>query len=208
MITLDINSNYCDRGGGIRTYHQAKIAWFNRQPGHRYYFVVPGPRHAVRRVGRRVVRIEVYGLPIGSGYRLMLDYPRVGRLIRRLRPAVVEAGDPFFTGLFCLLLGRLGQIRGRLSAFYHSDPVETWAVTWANRGRARGGRRLLAAAIGWLFYRLQRTYDVTIVTSRAMQRHLAERGVARLKRIPLGVDRLFFADEPSPATVPRRRARF
>ncbi len=33
MITLDINSNYCDRGGGIRTYHQAKIAWFNRHRG-------------------------------------------------------------------------------------------------------------------------------------------------------------------------------
>jgi hypothetical protein len=64
MITLDVNSNYCDRGGGIRTYHQAKIAWFNRQAGHRYYLVVPGPRYSVRRVGRLVVRVEVFGRAI------------------------------------------------------------------------------------------------------------------------------------------------
>ncbi|HEX4146098.1 MAG TPA: glycosyltransferase [Pirellulales bacterium] len=201
MITLDVNSNYCDRGGGIRTYHQAKIAWFNRQPGHRYYLVVPGPRAAVRRVGRRVVRIEVYGLPLGSGYRLMLDYPRVGRLIRRVRPELVEVGDPFFTGWFCLLLGRLGQIRCRVSAFYHSDPIETWVVRWANRGRLRGLKRPLAATAGRLFYRLQRAYDVTIVTSRAMQGHLAARGVTRLERIPLGVDRTFFAEPNEAATT-------
>jgi len=202
LITLDINSNYCDRGGGIRTYHQAKIAWFNRQPGHRYYFVVPGPRSSARRVGRRVVRIEVYGLPLGLGYRLMLDYPRVGRLLRRLRPDLVEVGDPFFTGLFCLLLGRLGRIGGRVSAFYHSDPIETWLVPWANRGSLRGLKRLLAAGVGRLFYRLQVAYDVTIVTSRTMEQHLAGRGVARLKRIPLGVDRLFFAGEEQARSAP------
>ena len=100
----------------------------------------------------------------------------------------------------------MGQVRGRVSAFYHSDPVETWAVPWANRGRARACRRLLAAAAGWLFYRIQRAYDVTIVTSRAMERHLAGRGVTRLARIPLGVDRLFFADEQRPpAEQPARR---
>lgn len=199
MITLDINSNYCDRGGGIRTYHQAKIAWFNGQPGHRYYLVVPGPRHAVRRVGS-VVRIEVYGLPLGSGYRLMLDYLRVGRVLKRIEPDLVEVGDPFFTGLFCLALSRLGQIRGWVSAFYHSDPVETWVVPWARRG-FHGFRRPLAAAVGRLFYRIQRAYEVTIVTSRAIEGHLAGRGVSRLKRIPLGVDRVFSAGEHDPAAI-------
>jgi glycosyltransferase involved in cell wall biosynthesis len=133
----------------------------------------------------------------------MLDYPRVGRLIRRLRPELVEAGDPFFTGLFCLLLGRLGQIRGRVSAFYHSDPIETWIVPWAGRGRFGRLKRPLAAAVGWLFYRLQRAYDVT---SRAMQRHLAGRGVTRLERIPLGVDRMFFAAQGEAAAAPEAAA--
>ena len=88
-----------------------------------------------------------------------------------------------------------------MSAFYHSDPVETWVVPWASRGSARGCRRLLAAAAGWLFYRIQRAYDVTIVTSRAMEGHLAGRGVSRLERIPLAVDQLFFASEQSPAAT-------
>src|ERR1700733_776323 len=143
MITLDINSNYCDRGGGIRTYHQAKIAWFLRQRPPRYYLVVPGPRFAVRRIGRQVVRIEVFGLPLGAGYRLLIDYPRVGKILRRLAPDLVEVGDPVISGLFCLAQRRLGRLKSGLSAFYHSDLVETWVVPWANRGPLRPPRRWL-----------------------------------------------------------------
>ncbi len=92
------------------------------RPGRRYPHLSPGqdrlvqpaagppllfgrPRAAdsVRRVGRRVVRIEVYGLPLGSGYRLMLDYPqrRPGASPSAARPG--RSRRPVdFTGLFCL----------------------------------------------------------------------------------------------------------
>ena len=154
MIALDINSNYSDAGGGIRTYHRAKVAWFNGQRRHRYYLVVPGPRTAVRRLGPRSVRIDVYGLPLGGGYRLMLDYWRVLLVLRRLRPHIVEAGDPFLTGVFCLTLGRLLGFGRRLAAFYHSDPIETHVAPWAARGRHRGWRGWVARLAGGLFYRL------------------------------------------------------
>jgi alpha-1,6-mannosyltransferase len=201
MITLDINSNYCDRGGGIRTYHQAKIAWSDRQRGHRYYLVVPGPRPAVRRIGRRVVRIEVYGIPLGSGYRLLIGYPRVAGILRRLQPDVVEVGDPVLSGLFCLLLRWLGRLHCHLSAFYHSDLIETWVVPWAARGRLRGCRRWLAATLGKLFYRLQRGYDTTIVASRTIEKHLNSKGVSRVERFPLGVDQLFFGSAQDSAAI-------
>jgi alpha-1,6-mannosyltransferase len=61
-----------------------------------------------------------------------------------------------------------------------------------------------AAAVGRLFYRLQRGYDTTIVTSQTMQTHLAARGVTRLARVPLGVDPIFF-NATVAATKPARR---
>ena len=39
-----------------------------------------------------------------------------------------------------------------------------------------------------------------------MERHLAGRGVTGLQRIPLGVDRLFFAAEHEPANASEARA--
>jgi alpha-1,6-mannosyltransferase len=44
---------------------------------------------------------------------------------------------------------------------------------------------------GDLFYRLQRLYDATIVTSRTMENHLRAKGVGRLERVPLGADPAF-----------------
>ncbi len=199
MIVLDINSNYSDSGGGIRTYHRAKIAWFNRQSQHRYYLIVPGAKHSVRRTGKRSVRIEVFGLPLGGGYRLLLDFWRVLLILRRLRPQVVEAGDPFLTGIFCLAYRRFRFGRHRLAAFYHSDPIETWVVPWARRGWKHGWRSWLAQLAGGVFYRLQRCYDVTVVTSRAMEQHLRARGVGRLVRKPFGSDPVFFAPPESVA---------
>jgi alpha-1,6-mannosyltransferase len=198
MITLDINTNYSDRGGGIKTYHQAKIAWFNRQREHRYYLIVPGPKHGVRRLGPRAVRIEVFGPSVGSGYRFLLDFWRVLRIIRRLQPAHVEAGDPLLTGLFCLAIYRFGLMRGRLTAFYHSDPIETWVVPCSRRPGARGLRRVVARLAGRLFYAAQRRYPATIVTSRAMEEHLRSNGVERLVRKPLGADPVFFAPTLAP----------
>ncbi len=164
---------------------------------------MPGAKHSVRRVGARAVRIEVFGLQLGGGYRLMLDYLRVLLVLRRLRPQIVEAGDPFLTGIFCLAIGRL--FRHRLAALYHSDPIETWVVPWAGRGFKHGWRAWLASLASRVFYRLQRRYEVTIVTSRAMENHLRARGVRRLVRKPLGSDPVFFApsrSRPEPSTGP------
>ena len=160
----------------------------------------------MRRVGRRVVRIEVYGLPLGSGYRLLLDYPRVGE---HPPPRAARTGRSRRSVVFGSVLpgccaGWAG-LSGRLSAFYHSDLVETWVVPWANRGRFRG---LQAPGwpqrLGWLFYRIQRAYDVTIVTSRAMAAASgAPRRHAASQRIPLGVDRLFLSADGQQRTAAR-----
>lgn len=202
MVFLDINTFFSPKAGGIRTYHQAKIAWFRAQPGHRYHLLFPGPARRVRDEGP--VRLEeAYGpalTPDPSGYRLLLDFPRVLSAIRASRPAVVEAGDPWLTGAFCLLLRRLGLYRGLLVSFYHSDPVPSYLEPWAARGAARPLKRLLVRLVAPLFYRLQRGYDLTAVSSRTMEASLRARGVGRIAYLPFGVAGRFLE------APPRRRA--
>ena len=205
MIFLDINTFFSPKAGGIRTYHQAKLSWFRAQARHRYCLVYPGP--ARRSSGEGPVTLEeAYGpamTPDPQGYRLLVDYWRVFRIIRRLSPAVLEAGDPWFTGLFCLLLRRLGLYRGLLISFYHSDPVPSYFEPWA---AGRPGRRGLARLAAQLFYRLQRAYALTVVSSRAMEAALRSRGVTRVVRMPFGVAPLFL-DGPPARTPPRGEIR-
>ena len=197
MIFLDVNTFFADRGGGIRTYHQAKMAWFAARGVHQYYLVHPGPRHQVRRVARNVWKVQVYGAPTGreaGGYRVMLDYRRVLETMRELRPEVVEVGDPWLSGAFGRWARRTGRYPGLLSSFYHSDAVRTWADPWAARGRLTSPlRQAVADRLGRGFYRMQAGYDVTVVTSRAMERHLRTSGVESVVRLPFGVDPAFAA---------------
>ncbi len=192
MIALDINSNYSDRGGGIRTYHRAKAAWFDRQRRHRYYLIVPGATHRVRRIGPRTVRIDVFGLPLGGGYRLLLDYLRVLSIVRRAAPARRGSGRSFLDGHLLSGHALFGFVvrPGGLVLSFRSD---------RNLGRALGRAGLeirLAQLAGGLanraFYAAQRRYDITVVTSRTMEEHLSSHGVQRLVRKPFGADPVFF----------------
>ena len=70
MIFVDVNTNYHDHGGGIRTYHETKLDWFRRHPEHEYYLVVPGSHTREISVADNIHRIELRGLPLGGGYRL------------------------------------------------------------------------------------------------------------------------------------------
>lgn len=195
MVFLDINTFFSPKAGGIRTYHQAKIDWFKAHPSHAYRLVFPGPARRRREEG--AVRLEeAWGpalTPDPAGYRLLLDWFAVYRLIRAERPAVLEAGDPWLTGLFCLFLRRAGLYRGLLVSFYHSDPIPSYLEPWADRGGFRALKRGLARFAGRLFYALQRRYDLTAVSSRAMEASLLAKGVRRVVRLPFGVAAPFLA---------------
>lgn len=194
MKFVDINTNYTDLGGGIRTYHQDKIAWFSQQREHTYYLVVPGPRFKVQKIAANFWRIEVYGVPLGGGYRLMLDYWRVADLLRRLKPDVLEAGDPLLTALFCLTLRRWWRGQSLFSSFFHSDLIGAWVVPWSRApGPLRHLRQAIAGLAGRLFGWMQRQFDVTVVTSRVMENLLRSNGVPAITRKPLGVNPAFFA---------------
>lgn len=201
MRICDWNTFYCPRAGGIRTYHEAKLAWFARHPEHEYLLIAPGPGYRVRREAPNVRVAEVHGMRTGSdpnGYRLLLDVKSALGLISGFRADILEAGDPWITGPASLVARKLGFHQGLTASFYHSDPIRTYLRPWLRSRywspRLRVGLdRLLAGA----FYRLQGRYDATLVSSAAMESHLRARCPrAVVMRTPFGVDASFLAPPP------------
>ena len=194
MIFLDINTFFSPKAGGIRTYHNAKIEWFRKHSGIGYFLVYPGPARKELKDGNNVTLVEAYGPALTkdpAGYRLLIDIVHVYRLIRRTRPDVLEAGDPWLTGIFCLALRKLGIFRGLLVSFYHSDPVPTYIQPWAERGRLHVLRGPLAKLASIGFYWLQRGYDLTAVSSKGMEERLRAKGVRAVAHLPFGVPAFF-----------------
>src|SRR5262249_34558511 len=67
----DVSSFYAPTGGGIRTYHDAKIEWFGSQARHAYVLIHPGPHDETCRLAPTVTRVAVRGTR-ARGYHLPL----------------------------------------------------------------------------------------------------------------------------------------
>ena len=190
MIFLDINTFYGPRGGGIRTYHQAKINYFLTHPADSYILVYPGPDRREQRIGQNVHLVRLRGKAITSdpdGYRFLLDYSRVFQLIRRVKPDIIEAGDPYLTEFFTLFT----PFRSRMirASFFHSDSPETYLGPWLDRKKIPAGRTI--AGIGKkLFLAMQKKFDTTLVPSLLLADKLKKHGIRRVKYAPFGGDPL------------------
>ena len=129
LTVCDLSPFYCETGGGIRTYHRARLDWFARQDRHQYVLVYPGPRSQVTRVGPSTTIVRVFGPRLTAdplGYRFSLGYRFVRDAIRDLRPDVLETGDPWLSGPIGLLLRHRGVFDGVLASFCHIDTMSTY----------------------------------------------------------------------------------
>jgi alpha-1,6-mannosyltransferase len=199
VIFLDINTFFSPKAGGIRTYHQAKMAWFQSQSQDHYFLVYPGSTRRPQILGPQVSLQEFYGPAVTgdpSGYRILMDFLGIFRLILKVKPDVLEAGDPWITGLFCLALKKSGWYKGLLVSFYHSDPVPSYFQPWAKKRRFKFFKALLVRLAAKIFYRIQGGYDLTAVASRTMEESLVKHGVRSVAYLPFGVPDLFFANLP------------
>jgi glycosyltransferase involved in cell wall biosynthesis len=168
VIVADVGSFYAAGAGGIRTYYQAKARGLPAR-GIEHHVVVPGARATTERIGDAWLH-RIPGPALDAHYRCFADVPRLRRLLRELRPDVVELGSHY------LLPQLLSGLRTAFVGFYHADFPQTYAP-----------RRLREAA-WWLVRHQHARYRATLAGSREVAGSLASHGVPRVRWVGLGVD--------------------
>ncbi len=180
---VDTTMLFAPRSGGVKRYLLAKRAWLaSRHPEMRHTMVVPGA--ASRDNGRGLVTIAAARLPFGDGYRWPASTEKWARRLVRLRPDLIEAGDPYGPGHAALEAGeRLGA---PVVGFCHSDPAALAKLHLGEWAEPPVRRR-------WA--RLYRRFDQVVAPSRHIAERLADAGVPNVAVRPLGVDTELFRPE-------------
>ncbi len=185
LVMCDINNFFSTTGGGVRRYHLEKLRALGKREDIEYHLIVPSDRAEVEHYGRATIH-HLPAMPMmGGGYRFVLNPVRVRKLMRRIRPDVVEVGSPYVLpdlvrfatrGLDCRIVGfwhahyPVAYVRRPLS------PVAPWL--------ARVGEK-----VSWWWAR--RTYgrfDATMAAANCTLDRLREEGVNDTAYTPLGVD--------------------
>ena len=176
---VDTTMLFAPRSGGVKRYLTAKGAWLRaHRPGVRHTLVVPGEE--TRRT-QALMTIAAARLPFGDGYRWPTATRKWTDHLVRLRPDVIEAGDPYGPGHAALEAGeRLGA---PVVGFCHSDPAALAALHLGEWAEPPVRRR-------WA--RLFRRFDRVVAPSRHIAERLAFAGVQAVSVQPLGVDITLF----------------
>lgn len=175
MHLVDITMFYAAEGGGVSTYLNAKARWLARRSRIAHTIVSPN----VHSGGMAPALQEIPAIPFPGihGYRMPLSVGAPARILRALRPDLIEAGDAGHCAWAALRVKR--ELGIPAVAFYHSDLPRLMANRFGDLAM-RGTRSYLA--------RLYSEFDMVMAPSRLMVQQLAEMGVADAIHQPLGID--------------------
>ncbi len=175
MHLVDITMFYASEGGGVSTYLNAKGRWLAQRARVRHSILSPN----VASGGQAPALVRLPGVPVPgiNGYRWPLTVGGSARIMRRLAPDLIEAGDAG-PGAWAAL-----RVKRRLDipavAFYHSD-LPTLMQLRFGRGGLRVARRYLTE--------LYSQFDMVLAPSRLMVQQLGSMGVQGAIHQPLGID--------------------
>ena len=190
MKICDLTQIYSPRGGGVRSYLEAKRKYIRDHTAHEHLMIVPGA--CTERVeGGRTQLWTVAGPLVNrtSRYRWMFDLPALLRILYDEHPDVVEAGDPYHAAM---ISRNWANRRGSdFYMFYHSHFPDAllrtvlkfagpWARGWVERVAGDYLRNMSLNSRG------------VFVASRHLMRILAGWGLEGLIHLPLGVDTSIF----------------
>jgi len=173
---VDTTLFFSPTSGGVKRYLTAKHAWLAAHTSWEHTIVVPGRKTHHERGG--VCTLSGYPVPFTFNYRLPVNPRRWTRLLERLEPTLIEAGDvfhPAWAGWH--VAERLGI---PFAAFYHSNLPQL------------AGRRFLGCltepTLRRYVHLLYERCDVVFAPSRVMCEYLRDLGVQQAVHQPLGVD--------------------
>lgn len=200
MRVCDIAQSFSPRSGGVKRYLTNKIRIFADRGDVDHLLILPGPRDRQRIKGRsRVYEVDSPLLPGSLDYRLLLDRRRIFEVIQRESPDVIEVDSAYTAAWFGLAVGYRFEIP--VVAFYHSDFPRRLPekVPVAFSGLAK----MLGEGIDRYLLALHRRMHATVVATEKYDRLLADIGVPRRVRIPLGVNTAVFRPRPGRARIRR-----
>jgi alpha-1,6-mannosyltransferase len=194
MKIVDVAEFYAERGGGVRTYVEQKLAAASTL-GHQLVVIAPGPRdHEERRAGGRIVWLKQPVLPIDRRYHMFVSESAIHAALQREAPDVIEGSSPWAGGWAVARYDHPPAGPRPIKSFiFHQDPVAVYPQTFLGRalGEARVDRLF---AWYWRYLRaLSRDFDATIVSSPWLADRLERFGIQRPLAVPFGVDKQAFA---------------
>lgn len=193
MKICDLTQIYSSRGGGVRSYLEAKRRYIRDHTDHEHLMIVPGGR-TEQVEGGRTQLWTVAGPLVNrtSRYRWMLDLPALLRILYREHPEIVEAGDPYHAAM---ISRNWANRRGSdFYMFYHSHfpdamlrTVLKFAGTWA--------RGWVERVAGDYLRNMSQNSRGVFVASRHLMKVLSGWALEGLIHLPLGVDTTVFRPE-------------
>lgn len=205
MKVCDVTQFYSPFGGGVKRYLSEKRRFVQDHTDDEHILIIPGAKTAYLQEGRegRLHTYTVASPPISatSRYRALLNQKELRRLLREVRPDVIESGDPYQVAWTAISEAR--SLNVPIVGFYHSHFPEAYLRT-ASRF---GGPLVRNAVLAWsrrYVERLYNKFDYTLVCAQRLRDVLKQWGVNNVRPIKLGVDTDAF--QPGPAD-PHLRAR-
>ena len=191
MRVVDITGWFSTGAGGIKTYFRAK-AQHLPPLGIDCHFVVPAAQNEERSFGEGTLHgIAGPPMPGDKSYRLMADLLRLRKLIRRLRPDVVELASHYvLPELVDWALPGAARV-----GFYHADVPRAYVGPMVEGLPAALRECAIDAAFAWV-RRRHAGYRATLVASRTVEALLHRHAVPAVTWVGLGVDLGIFRPRP------------
>jgi alpha-1,6-mannosyltransferase len=199
----DFNSAYSPEGGGIRQYHERKLAFLADRGDVSYALIVPGAADSRSLVGSaRRYTLRGPRIPGTPKYRFISRLAPLRRIVQEERPHILEVGAPYLAPW--LARAAVRGLDTRLVGFWHADyPSSYVALALAPLGTWPAH---LGEALAWRYARATfGRFDATFAASHHIVETLQSHGISPVYRTPLGVDTDLFhprlRKKPPPAWV-------
>ncbi|MFH1727485.1 MAG: glycosyltransferase [Pseudomonadota bacterium] len=184
MLFCDIASFYSNTGGGVRTYHNQKLKFFETQEWHKYIMIAPSHTDKVEHLpGGTIYWIKAFRFD--ANYYHLYNPFKIRKIISDYKPDVVELGSPYLDyWITKLAISNKVPIK---TAFYHCDFPDSYVRPFFENkiGFAEGfATKLCYKYVKYIYSKL----DTTLVASKFIAEKLSNLGLENILQSSLGVD--------------------